>query len=137
MATGVPAGARRQRERRRTQGRHPQNGQIIMDIEADDVGRQSRPDPVDLDRRIGLAGHDMGVGDHQAGAATQPLPSTPRPQAVPNTRTTLRLAASTAGLARIRRVGADTSAAGPRTRGQRIDPGQRVQDRSRRRQNAG
>ena len=53
----------------------------------------------------------------RSGATTQPLPSTPRPQAVPNTRTTLWRASLTPLLARMRRVGAGTSGAGPRTDG--------------------
>ena len=45
--------------------------------------------------------------------ATQPEPSTPSPQAVPSTRTTLRLAARTSGSRAIRAVGGATSALGP------------------------
>ena len=46
--------------------------------------------------------------------ATQPLPCTPRPQAVPSTFTTLRAAARTCGVARdARRRAAATSACGP------------------------
>src|ERR1700744_3248919 len=51
------------------------------------------------------------------GATTQPDPSTPSPQALPNTRTTLWRAALTPGLPRMRASGAATLGAGPRTDG--------------------
>ena len=51
------------------------------------------------------------------GAATQPLPSMPSPQAVPSTLTTLGLALSTAGALTIPGGGAATFAWGPRTEG--------------------
>ena len=51
------------------------------------------------------------------GEPTQPLPSIPRPQAVPTTLTTLVRAVMTPRLARIPRRGGGTSAAGPRTDG--------------------
>ena len=51
------------------------------------------------------------------GAATQPLPSIPSPQAVPYTRTTLGRAAATPPERRTRREGPATSAAGPCTDG--------------------
>ena len=51
------------------------------------------------------------------GATTQPLPSIPRPHAVPTTRTTLPAAERTPRAARIPGAGGETSAAGPWTDG--------------------
>ena len=68
------------------------------------------------------------------GAATQPLPSMPRPQAVPRTLTTLPPASLTPRVARIPRVGGGTSASGPRTEGSGSNPRERVQEWPRRRQ---
>ena len=51
--------------------------------------------PPSLHAGVGLAGDDVGVGDHEPGPATQPLPSTPSPQAVPRIFTTDAAAAPT------------------------------------------
>ena len=80
-----------------------------------------------------LAGDDVGVGDHQAGRRRpSPLPSTPSPQAVPNTRTTLWRAARTPGLARMRALGRRDVGGGTVDRRERIEARQRVEDRARR-----
>ena len=66
--------------------------------------------------------------------ATQPLPSTPRPQAVPSTFTTLRPAASTSGsraIFGVRRRHVRRRAADRR---ERVEAGERLEDRPRRRQ---
>ena len=78
-----------------------------------------RADAADLDRRCRSRPPPRGRWSPPGPApATQPLPSMPRPQAVPSTRTTLRARRrARRGAARIPASGAGTSAAGPRTAG--------------------
>ena len=66
------------------------------------------------------------------GAATQPEPSTPRPQAVPSTRTTEAPARRTSGSVALARVGAAERRRRADDRGRRVDPVERVEDRARR-----
>ena len=70
----------------------------------------------------------------RSGAATQPEPSTPRPQAVPRTRTTERRAATTSGSATMAPSGRATGTAGPEIDGAGSTLLERVQDRPRGRQ---
>ena len=66
------------------------------------------------------------------GAAAQPEPETPRPQALPVTRKTLLRAERTAGLASSAGSGGATFASGPRIVEKRIDPRDRVEQARRR-----
>ena len=68
------------------------------------------------------------------GATAQPEPSTPRPQAVPSTRTTERRRGSTSGSVAIAASGAGHRRRRADYRRRRVDPVERVQDRPRRRQ---
>ena len=91
--------------------------------------------PPHLHRRVVLAGDHVRVGDDHFGPAPpSPSPRSASPQAVPSTRTTLREAARTPGVARdprrrrrhIRRRAGD--------RRQRVQARERVEDRPGRRQ---
>ena len=85
--------------------RHPQDRDVVVGIEDDHAGRVGpAPTPPTWTWVSVLAGDDVGVGDDQiCGAATQPLPSIPSPQAIPKTRDRRgRRAAHTPELRRIR-----------------------------------
>ena len=72
----------------------------------------------DLHDRVGLARDDVRVGDDEAGAGDPAAALDPSPHAVPSTRTTLaRRPRARPAWRAIPRVGAGTSAAGPRTDG--------------------
>ena len=107
-----------QRQHRLRQSVDPQQRDVVVGIEGDHLGasapsRRRRPGP----RCRFSPATTWALVTTSPGAATQPLPSIPSPQAVPNTRTTLRRAARTEPSRRIARVGVETSADGPCTDG--------------------
>ena len=121
------------RERRRP--RHPgraQHRDVVRDVEPDHVGIVARADALELNRRVVLAGDDVGVGDddpvarHPSGALHAEAARGPEhAHHALRRRLHLRIARDL----RVRRPHARRRAADLR---QRVEPRERVQDRARR-----
>ena len=123
----------REPQRLQIDARDAEHGDVVVDVEDDDVGHRREHPAGNPDDRVLLAGDDVRRRhDRDSSRRTQPLPSTPTPHAVPRTLTTRVVAARIDGSRRTPLLGGSDGAFGPIDRRQRIDAVEQIEQRARR-----